>query len=78
MCRRSCLLSLLLGTGQPGSDTCPGHEAASAVLLETYGHLGCLASSQGIAYEPSVLDGVTCMTLDLQYLVAGEALNIPS
>lgn len=49
-----------MGTGQPGSNTCPWDKAASAVPLEIYGHLGCAASTQSIANEPCALNRFTC------------------
>jgi len=58
------LLGLLVCAGQTGSNTCPGHKAAAAVLLEIYGHPGCAPSTQSIANEPCALHAATCMRLD--------------
>ena len=58
------LLGLLVCAGQTGSNTCPGHKAAAAVLLEIYGHPRCAPSTQRIANEPCALHAATCMRFD--------------
>ena len=55
--------SRVLGTGQQGSNPCPGYEASSAFFLKGYGHLGCPAPAQGIAHKPGVLYDATCMMI---------------